>query len=254
MLPRQGRNRMAQPNTRSHGPSHGEAITVTCGDCGLYRLCFAPRLRITGAGSRGLQRLCLARGEALPANGAPAVFAVRAGALERQLVNPQGEVAVTGYRLPGELVALGEPAPARRWLALQPSHLCALPRRQLDSLLRRDRQLPLTLTQLLVRESETGIDALQRARQGSAVRRMATLLLDLSRRMRAGRRLLLPMSRRSLAAYLDMTLATASRTLSGLETRGVLRRAGRLIELHDPRALQALAAGEAPARPPVDRP
>lgn len=234
---------MAQPGIRPPVNRRREAGTITCGECGLYRVCFAPRLGITAAGSPGLRRVALRTGEALPALATPAVCAVRAGALERQHVDSEGEGSVAGYRLPGELVTLAGPAPAGRWLALRPTRLCALSRSELLTLLGRGRQLPVTLTQMLLQASEAGLDALQTVRRGSAVRRVASLLVDLRRRLRAGRELHLPMSRRSLASHLDLTLATASRTLSMLEAHGILRRSGRFVALQNPHALQALAAG-----------
>lgn len=224
------------PPTSSRG---GGAAGIPCEECGLYRLCFAPRLRLAATGA--LKRLSLPAGATLPGMPGPAAYAVRSGALERQWVTPEGEVDVTGYRLPGEPLSLAEGPGAASWVALQPSHICTLTPGEVARVLAGERRTALALVRLLLQDSEAVLTGLQRARHGSALQRMATVLLDLRRRLRAGSHLVLPMSRRSLAAHMDMTLATASRALSTLETRGILRRRGRRVQIRDPDALADVA-------------
>lgn len=236
---------MTQPRTGPPPARRGGAATIPCEACGLYRLCFAPRLRLAASGA--LKRLSLPAGATLPGMPGPAAYAVRSGALERQWVTPEGEVDLTGYRLPGEPLSLAEGPGAACWVALQPTHLCILPRGEVARVLAGERRNALKLVQLLLQDAEAVLAGLQRARHGSALQRMAAVLLDLRRRLRAGPRLVLPMSRRSLAAHMDMTLATASRALSTLEARGVLRRCGRRVEIRDPDALARLAGTPAAA-------
>ncbi|PWG62357.1 Crp/Fnr family transcriptional regulator [Spiribacter halobius] len=230
---------MTQPRTAPSIASRGGAANIPCEECGLYKLCFAPRLRLAATG--GLKRLSLPAGATLPGMPGPTACAVRSGALEHQWVMPEGEVDVTGYRLPGEALSLAEGPGAASWVALQPSHLCMLPRGEVARLLAGERRTALALMRLLLQDSEGVLAGLQRARHGSALQRMASVLLDLRRRLRTGSHLVLPMSRRSLAAHMDMTLATASRALSTLETRGILRRRGRRVEIRDPDALAHVA-------------
>jgi CRP/FNR family transcriptional regulator len=224
-----------------------------CRDCGLYRICFAPKLGVTGGYGHParLHRLTLRRGALLPTDSGVAIYAVRAGALRLEVQGQQGAATVAGFRVPGEVIAVSGTRPDLHWSALELTHLCALPARQLGAAMSRNADLPLAVARLLLEESETGLRRLRQAWRGSAAQRVAGLLLDLQRRCRAGSRMRLPVSRRDMAAYLDLTLATVSRVLSQMQARGLVWRRGRQLELRDPAALAALADSEAMPLPRV---
>jgi CRP/FNR family transcriptional regulator len=224
-----------------------------CRDCGLYRICFAPKLGVTGADGHParLHRLTLRRGALLPTGSGVAIYAVRAGALRLEVQGSHGAAAVAGFRVPGEIIAVSGARPDLHWSALELTHLCALPARQLGAAMAHNADLPLAVARLLLEESETGLRRLRQAWRGSAAQRVAGLLLDLQRRCRAGARMRLPVSRRDMAAYLDLTLATVSRVLSQMQDRGLIWRRGRQLELRNLPALAALADSEAAPLPRV---
>jgi CRP/FNR family nitrogen fixation transcriptional regulator len=75
----------------------------------------------------------------------------------------------------------------------------------------------------------------------SAAERIARFLLDLSRRLEAGPRLTLPMSRQDIADHLGLTIETVSRTLGQLQADGLIEVGGcRQLCLTRPAALAQL--------------
>jgi CRP/FNR family transcriptional regulator, nitrogen fixation regulation protein len=63
----------------------------------------------------------------------------------------------------------------------------------------------------------------------SARERMATFLLEMNGRLAAAGVIVLPMDRRNIADYLDLTIETVSRALSEFQRKGYLKRAGPLL-------------------------
>jgi len=75
----------------------------------------------------------------------------------------------------------------------------------------------------------------------SAVERVASFLVDLARRTDAGDELQLPMSRQDIADYLGLTIETVSRTLTQMQSRGLIGLSGcRRVRLMRPAELAEL--------------
>jgi CRP/FNR family transcriptional regulator, nitrogen fixation regulation protein len=77
----------------------------------------------------------------------------------------------------------------------------------------------------------------------SAGERVASFLVDMAERIGDGEHVELPMSRQDMADYLGLTIETVSRTLTQLQSSGMITLAGcRSIDLRKPRALAELCA------------
>jgi CRP/FNR family nitrogen fixation transcriptional regulator len=86
----------------------------------------------------------------------------------------------------------------------------------------------------------------------TALEKVAYFLLEMDRRMKQPKLLLLPMTRRDIADYLGLSLETVSRTLSMFQEQGILSftgHNGREIALHNREKLAQLADGISLASP-----
>ena len=78
--------------------------------------------------------------------------------------------------------------------------------------------------------------------QRSAAERLATFFLELAERLGSGAEVDLPMTRQDMADYLGLTIETVSRTLTHLQSRGVVRLDGsRRVCFTRPAALAELS-------------
>lgn len=192
----------------------------------------------------------LPRGEVLFRAGEPfhGVYAVKEGGIKNFSLTPQGEECISGFSLPGELVGLESvhtPLYVSTAIALDDSHVCWLPMRQLELL---EERFPLFQEQMLrslARHlSQKQQEFILPARQ-TAEARLAAFLLNLAERYArhglAGQRFRLPMLRQDIANFLGMSMETVSRTLKHLQTSGLLHATGKWIHLLDLPALQDVA-------------
>ena len=151
------------------------------------------------------------------------VFLVRDGALKSVSFSPDGEEQVLAFHLPGELLGL-------------------------DALLSRAIERPALHAQLCRAIGQSSgrdqqhVEMLLRRQAGE---RIALLLHNLLERVQPPGETLfeltLPMSRDDIARYLGLALETVSRGFTRLQDEGVLRVAGRHIEILEPQALQRIA-------------
>jgi CRP-like cAMP-binding protein len=153
-----------------------------------------------------------------------------------RLVDPGGvlgeEVLIEGARYVGTARALEE------------SLAAFVARGDLLRLLRTHDGLGVSLLLHLARELVSIQTHLTRVALADARSRLATLLLDLSRRYgqpgRGGTQLALHLSRGELAAMVGLTPETVMRLLSEFRMEGILRTEGRAVTLLAPERLKAL--------------
>jgi CRP/FNR family nitrogen fixation transcriptional regulator len=97
------------------------------------------------------------------------------------------------------------------------------------------------LARLLMSDLERNRDHILTLGRRAASERVVVFLLDLADRLRGGDTVELPMSRQDMADYLGLTIETVSRTLTHLETDGLIAmKCCRAITLRDPRSLRRL--------------
>ena len=178
------------------------------------------------------------------------VYRVETGAISLYRVLPDGRRQVVDFALPGDLIGLGSPGVHRlNAQATKPTRLRSLPLGALSQLAESDPELALKLYEAVSQELEAAHTLLMTVGKRSAVERVATFLLLLSRRnTRNGNDshiIELPMSRTDIADMLGLTIETVSRTFTKLRGEGVIdleQSARVLIRDHD--ELARLAEGD----------
>ncbi|WP_440995511.1 Crp/Fnr family transcriptional regulator [Arhodomonas sp. SL1] len=230
-------------------PREESGTALSCTSCGLYGICFARRLGVDdGATSPVVDRAdtAIAPGRPLPGTWSERLFVLRSGALKRCRYTRSGEEVIAGFHFPGETLGLEEPTAAtEQYVVLEKAHLCHIRWSRVDELMGEDPAVRDAVSRMLREELAACRERLLRACRGSARQRVAALLLDLAARRRRrsleADRIRLPMGRREIAAYLDVTIETVSRTLSQFRRSGVIELRGRQLRLLDEPALAEIA-------------
>lgn len=205
------------------------------------------------AGLPSLQPQRIKRGRPLYLEGDPFRFvhAVRTGTFKSTFISPGGHEQITGFQIAGEVLGLdglGYGRHVTTAVALEDSDVLAIPYaafapggpHQLHEI------LPRLLGRELVRRQKLAV----LLSCMSAEQRLASFLLNLSRRMQARgyspSEFHLRMTRGDIGCYLGLNLETVSRTFSAFQQRGLLQVHGRDVLLLD---RQALVRCLDPARP-----
>ncbi len=151
------------------------------------------------------------------------VYRVLSGAVVSYRLLTDGRRQVTGFHLPGDFIGLeagiehGTSAEA-----LNTVHASAIERAALAELAVADVNLTRALWQVSIRAFQRSEDhALILGRQG-ATERVVAFLLDFARRMGWPEVVDLPMTRQDIADHVGLTIHTVSRTLSQLQTEGLI--------------------------------
>ena len=177
-----------------------------------------------------------------------ALYAVHSGGFKTVGRLTHGEEKITGFFLPGELIGLeGIDSTQHGYeaVALEDSEVCVIPFARLDAAAQRFPEMRREIFRLLSRDISRDHGLMLLLGVMTAEQRLATFLLNLSRRYaRLGfdpERFILRMSREEIGSYLGLTLETVSRNLSRFHRRGLLLAHQREIELKDVAALRELA-------------
>ena len=193
----------------------------------------------------------LEAGAPITEEGQPAdhVFSVSIGAVRLYKLLSDGRRAVTGFLFPGDLLGLTS---RDRYVcsseALTAVRLCRFPRRPLEGLFAEIPKLERRLLAMASNELAAAQDQMVLLARKTATEKVASLLLQLSRRQEArhlpGDPVVLPMGRADIADYLGLTTETVSRTITQFKTTGLisLQPRGR-VALRDRAALEDCAEG-----------
>ena len=184
------------------------------------------------------EQAIFAEGEA-----ADAVFRVVDGMIRLYKLLPDGRRQIIGFLQAGDMIGL---AFADRYLysaeAVTASTVQRIPRCQLDALLDSQPSLARRLLSVTTSELVAAQDQMLLLGRKSALEKLASFLLALSRRTGAGRAVALPMSRCDIADHLGLTTETVSRGFTKLKTSRLIRILdGGRVELLDAEALAELA-------------
>lgn len=229
---------------------------TVCGGCdlGSICLCSAPpvgeRMQLSGSSSRP-RRLC--PGEYLYRAGDQfrCFYAINSGDAKMFAHNSRGEERVVDFRMSGEalgLEALSSGVHAVSATALTETTVCQIAmtnfNRVADGAPEMQRQLLALLSQDVATHHHWLITQNQRA-----IRRVASFLVDIRRKLRARDmddcRISLPMSRADIGSYLNLAHETVTRTLSELDNDGLIRSRRRNIVILEPAQLATIAGHDA---------
>lgn len=230
-------------------------LEVTCHNCGFSTVCF-PR-GLTREEIRQLEnvvqrRKVLHKGEFLFRSGDPfhGLVAIKSGMAKLIYHDDQGNEHILQVLIPGELVgfdALSEERHRCSAQALDTVSYCELPAAQISQVCLR---IPTLLNEMLKHASEAiGTQRDQTIYiKKSAGQRLAAFLLNLSQRYAfrgfCGEDFNIGLTREELGNYLDLALATVSRTLKQFEKQGWLEVRGRRIRILDRESLERLLQQE----------
>lgn len=181
---------------------------------------------------------------------AEALFNVTEGTVKIYKLLPDGRRLITGFLFAGDFLGLAlNESYAYSAEAVGNARLCRFPRRRFEGLMERLPHLEKRLLLNASNELMQAQDQMLLLGRKTARERIATFLLQLSRRQvernEAPEPVQLPMSRADIADYLGLTTETVSRTFTQLKITGIIRLLpGNAVELALREALAELADGE----------
>ena len=234
----------AQPATRK--------FETNCSNCNLRELCLPMRI-----GDEDMARVeqvvfarrRLKRGDSLFKAGDPfnALYAIRSGFLKTTVLNADGREQVTGFQMGGELLGLDGIGGGRyngNAVALEDSEACVLPFAMLEELGREIPKIQRNLHSVLSREIVRDHGVMMLLGSMSAEERLATFLLNLSRRFTArgfsASDFHLRMTREEIGSYLGLKLETVSRLFSRFHDDGLIEVEQKHVRILDIPGLQGL--------------
>ncbi len=237
-----------------------EKIKVACKNCTLATLCLpmgltpddVERLDAIVKRSRPLQK-----GDHVFRNGDPFhnLYVVKTGTVKTYTESPDGGEQVVGFHLPGEIIGLDAIQTDQHGCSarvLETSAICELPFDNLEDLASHIHSLQHQLFRLLSKEISRDTEMLSLLSKSTAEERLATFLLDLSKRHQqrgfAANEFFLSMSRQEIGSYLGLALETVSRLFTRLQEDGILRVERKHIEILDRDHLAVLAIKPAGSR------
>ena len=187
-----------------------------------------------------------APGEQLFRQGDPVrlIYRVLKGAVVSYRLLSDGRRQVTGFHLPGDFVGLEAGVEhATTAEALGVVHASAIERADLAQRAATDIGLARALWQITVRAFHRSEDhALILARQG-ATERVVAFLLEFAERLGHPEFIDLPMTRQDIADHVGLTIHTVSRTLSQLQSEGLIEaRSTRHVRLLQRGRLESICA------------
>lgn len=172
------------------------------------------------------------------------IFSVRSGAFKTYSETEDGEVQITGFYLPGDIIGLDSTntksynSSAK---ALELSSFCEIPFSQLENLALKRPEIQHHFFSLMTLEIQSSQQLNRLLSKTSAEERIATFLLNLSshfkQRKLSATQFRLPMPRVDIGNYLGLAVETISRVFTRFQNLGVISTDGREIELNDVTAL-----------------
>lgn len=234
------------------------SYSPSCNQCSLSNVCLPVAVshgdlhRLESLVSQGK---ILDRGELVFRQCEPftACFAVQGGAIKTYIVSEDGEKQVTGFYLPGEVVALDSVSTDHYSCsaeALERSSLCEIPLNHLEELAVRIPGFQQHLLQLMSREIQNSQQMSILLSRKTAEERLATFLLSLSTRFRRRRlsptHFRLPMARHDIANFLGLAVETVSRVFTRFQKQELVRFYGRNCTLVDINGLTDVAHKRSP--------
>ena len=233
--------------------SRQSEFTISCQQCGLNDLCLPHTLtneEIEKVDSIIKRRKPLKRGDYLYNAGDEfsSIYAVRSGSIKAFIIDEEGEEQVVGFYLPGELLgldAIDSKVHLSTAKSMETTSICEIPFDSIEDLSATIRNLQVHMYRLLSREIRVDQELQMLLAKKSAEERISAFLMNLSLRYQQRRlsstHFRLPMARSDIGNYLGLAVETVSRTLTRLQTTGVLMVEGKEVEILDLNALCNIA-------------
>lgn len=237
-----------------------ELVSVTtnaCDTCCTRKHCLVNRLddSVSLAVSKARrQPKPLEKGDHLYIQGDPfsSLYLIRSGAFKSSITDDTGDRQITGFHFPADIVGLDGVESGRQVYeieALETSSVCAIRFDRLEQISRHSngdlyRHLVCAVSGLAFKESQL-LMVLGRLH---AEQRLASFLLDTSRRMRdrgeSSNVFNLSMARQDIANYLGLATETVSRLFKRFEHEALISAEGRRVRIIDGMGLNSIVAGE----------
>jgi CRP/FNR family transcriptional regulator, anaerobic regulatory protein len=236
-------------------PNGARKFEVTCSSCNLREMCLPG-----GVCTDDLQRVenivyarrRVKRGESLFKAGDAfnAVYAIRSGFFKTSLIDGDGREQVTGFFMGGELLGMDGIGAGRyngNAISLEDSEVCVMPFALIEEMSREVPALQRHLHTVLSREIVRDHGVMMLLGSMRAEERLATFLINLSRRfVRRGYSssdFHLRMTRDELGSYLGLKLETVSRLFSQFQKDGLIEVNQKHVRILDIAGLEQVLAG-----------
>ena len=199
------------------------------------------------------ERIRLTKGAALYHLGdeVEAIYGIRSGSIKTQLEDAAGQVQITGFLLPGEILGMDglmENEHVSHAIALEDSEVCIIRLDEMDQLAPQLPTLQIQLRRLMSKEINRSHQLLMSVGGLRSEQRLAAFLMNLSQRLAtlgySPYEFLLRMSREEIGNFLGLTLETVSRLFSRFAREGLIRVRQREVQILDINALQALSGSD----------
>ena len=196
------------------------------------------------------ERIRLKKGELLFRQGdaLDALYGLRIGSLKAQLEDSSGQMQITGFFLPGEVVGLDgmlESVHASNAVAMEDSEVCVVRLEDIDEVSRYAPSLQQQVRRIMSKEISRSHQVLLALGSMRSEARLAAFLINLSQRLAAlgysSSDFVMRMSREEIGNYLGLTLETVSRLFSRFARDGLIRVSQREVRILDMEALKQLA-------------
>ncbi|HUK04439.1 MAG TPA: helix-turn-helix domain-containing protein [Burkholderiales bacterium] len=211
-----------------------QKFQVTCSSCNLREMCLPAGLCLEDM--ERIEKLVYARrklkrGESLYTSGDAfnAIYSVRSGFFKTSLTDGEGREQVTGFFMGGELLGMDGIGAGRYHgtaAALEDSEVCVLPYALLERISGEVPALQRHLHAVLAREIVRDHGVMMLLGSMRAEERLATFLMNLSKRFTARgyspSDFHLRMTREELGSYLGLKLETVSRLFSRFHDDGLI--------------------------------
>lgn len=216
-----------------------------CSTCSLRELCLPvglnePEVEILGELVN--HKCLLQRGEYLHRTGSSfkSLYAVRRGFFKTSILEKDGRQQVTGFHMTGELIGLDAISTELHTcdaIALEDSEVCEIPFAKLEETGRNIPSLMHHFHKIMSREIVKDHGVMMLLGSMKAEERLATFLLNLSRRFfkrgYSSSDFVLRMTREEIGSYLGLKLETVSRAFSKLQEEGIITVSNKHIHISD---------------------
>ena len=223
---------------------------VKCASCNLRELCIPAGVRVEDLPRFEkvvFARRRIRRGEALFNAGDEfkSAYAVRSGFFKSSIADGEGREQVTGFFMGGEILGMEGIGTGRYHgaaIALEDSEVCVLPYALIEELAREIPAVQRQLHSVMAREIVRDHGVMMLLGSMRAEERLATFLLNLSKRFTARgyspREFNLRMTRDELGSYLGLKLETVSRLFSAFQREGLIEVAQKYVRILDVAGLE----------------
>lgn len=177
---------------------------------------------------------------------------VHSGSIKSYITSSNGQQQITGFYMPGDLLGVDAISSGKHCYtveALETTSVCQISYRDFSYCANRSPILQARLLDVLSQQLVDKQQMLLLLGKMTAEQRLASFLLDLSRRMSirgmSSRMINLPMSRNDIANYLGLVIETISRLLTRMQSNGILAVQRRMVSIENHQALEMIADNSA---------